>query len=98
MRDVAQAHIRAFERPEAGGQRFLISAGTFAWQEVADVLRAAYPEEKSVPVGNPGQKAETWELDNTKAREVLGIQFIGLKQTVEDTAKQLLELRTKWAK
>lgn len=33
VRDVAAAHVRALEVPEAGGQRFIISAGAAAWQD-----------------------------------------------------------------
>lgn len=31
-RDIAQAHIKAIEVPEAGGDRFIISAGNFVWR------------------------------------------------------------------
>lgn len=30
VRDVADAHVNALERPEAGGQRFIVSAGEFS--------------------------------------------------------------------
>ena len=33
VRDVAEAHIRALEIPEAGGKRFIITSGNFTWQD-----------------------------------------------------------------
>lgn len=33
VRDVAQAHVRALEVPEAGGQRFIIASGPWIWQD-----------------------------------------------------------------
>ncbi len=45
VRDVADLHIRAMTAPEAAGERF-IAAGHYAWMsELADVLRAKYPEQ-----------------------------------------------------
>jgi len=34
---VARAHVRAFEVPEAAGERFIVGAGPFAGQDVVDV-------------------------------------------------------------
>jgi len=36
---VARGHVRAFEVPEAAGERFIIGAGPFAGQDVVDVRR-----------------------------------------------------------
>lgn len=44
VRDVAAAHLAAMERPEAGGRRFVVSGETLSLMEVADALRAAFPE------------------------------------------------------
>jgi nucleoside-diphosphate-sugar epimerase len=33
VRDVAAAHIKALETPEAGGERILLSAGSFVWED-----------------------------------------------------------------
>lgn len=35
VRDVALAHVLALERPEAGGERFAVSAGPFYWDELS---------------------------------------------------------------
>ena len=33
VRDVAHAHIRALQIPEAGGKRFVVSTGAYVWQD-----------------------------------------------------------------
>jgi len=33
VRDIAMAHALALEKEDAGGQRVIISAGSFIWQE-----------------------------------------------------------------
>ncbi len=48
VRDVAALHRLAFENPEAVGQR-LIAANGFLWfREIADILKAQYPE-RTIP-------------------------------------------------
>ncbi|WP_158625998.1 NAD-dependent epimerase/dehydratase family protein [Arsenicitalea aurantiaca] len=44
VRDVADLHVAALERPEAAGERYL-ATGRYLWfREIADILRAAYPD------------------------------------------------------
>lgn len=46
VRDIAEMHLRAFERDAAHGQRF-IGAERFMWfQDIARVLKAAYPDRR----------------------------------------------------
>ncbi len=45
VRDVARAHVEALERPEAQGRHILSNRGMWM-REIADVLRAQYPEHK----------------------------------------------------
>ena len=33
VRDIALAHVLAAQKPEAGGERIIISAGDFVWQD-----------------------------------------------------------------
>lgn len=99
VRDVALAHLRAFEIPEAGGQRFAVSLGNFTYQQVCDIIRERFPELKEkVPEGTPGAEApKSFALDCEKARKVLGIEFRGLEETVVDSVKSLLELEKRAA-
>merc|ERR1712187_243353 len=57
--DVARAHIAAYEHPQAGGRRFLCTAGGFLWTEVAQILKELYPAMPVVtdpPEGGPGSR------------------------------------------
>lgn len=44
VRDVAAAHLRAMDVPEAAGRRFLLSGELMSLRDVADVLRREVPE------------------------------------------------------
>ncbi|MBR9826247.1 MAG: aldehyde reductase [Alphaproteobacteria bacterium] len=46
VRDIAKAHVEAMLRPEAAGERFIMSAGELWFREVGDILREAYPDRK----------------------------------------------------
>lgn len=46
VRDIATAHVEAMIRPEAAGERFLMSADSLWFKDVAEILREAYPERK----------------------------------------------------
>lgn len=44
VRDLALAHVRAAELPEAGGKRFFITAGHYSNREIADVIKDGRPD------------------------------------------------------
>ncbi len=43
VRDVAEAHVQAMTKPEAAGQRFICVSDSFWMEDVAKVLKEAYP-------------------------------------------------------
>jgi nucleoside-diphosphate-sugar epimerase len=93
VRDVALAHVRAMEVPEAGGQRFFLTAGYFSNKAVADIIREAYPElaDRLPPKDSPDDTpAYVYGFNNKKSIEVLGIQYRSLEQSVTETVKSLL--------
>ncbi|ODQ50515.1 D-lactaldehyde dehydrogenase [Saitoella complicata NRRL Y-17804] len=90
VRDIAEAHIKAYEVKEAAGQRFICTGGPFTYQQIADVLRKEYPELKDIPEGQPGKNYEVGvKASNERAKKVLGINFISLEQSIKDTAVDL---------
>lgn len=95
VRDVALAHVKAIEVPEAGGQRFFVTAGYFSNKQVADVIRETHPElesklpSKDLPSDFP---QNVYGYDNKKSLEVLGLKYRSLKETVSDTVSSLLEV------
>lgn len=44
VRDLALAHVRAAELPEAGGKRFFITAGHFSNRMMADIIKEGRPD------------------------------------------------------
>lgn len=93
VRDVALAHVRAIEVPEAGGQRFLVTAGHFTNKAIVDVIRETHPEleSKLPPKNSPSDlPADIYGIDNSRSVNVLGFEYRSLKQTVPDTISSLL--------
>jgi dihydroflavonol-4-reductase len=43
VRDVAEMHLRALQRPETAGKRYLATAGSMAMVDMGRTLKAAYP-------------------------------------------------------
>lgn len=101
VRDVALAHVRAAERPEAAGKRFFVTAGYFSNRELADEVQKLLPDVKIAPTGGEFPegtsvhelaKSEltlaaggTFKYDNSRTREILGIEFRSLKDMLKDT-------------
>ncbi|KAG8722972.1 methylglyoxal reductase (NADPH-dependent) gre2 [Ceratobasidium sp. 395] len=98
VRDIAEAHIAAIEKPGAGNQRFLISQGTFSIGQVSDYIWKHYPERaqakgviKSAP--KDGFPAEgNYYPDNSKSKEILGMEYIPFDKMLEDQLKQFVAL------
>ncbi|EXJ56426.1 hypothetical protein A1O7_06769 [Cladophialophora yegresii CBS 114405] len=90
VRDVALAHLKAYELEEAGGQRFL-TGSHFDYQIAVDSLRADFPQIRDrIPEGTPGQSDPTYEINHSRAEKVLGIKFTPLNMTLKDTVEDLL--------
>lgn len=78
VRDVALAHLRAMERPEAAGQRHIIADKTVKFTDLADWLREAFPSHaKKIPSG---------ELPNWLVKLLSNVNPI-LKQVVPELGK-----------
>ena len=94
VRDLALAHAKAAELPEAANKRFFVVAGYFSNEEVADIIRDNYPELKDkLPVkGTKGGEYPAeglYKYDNSRTKGVLGIEFRSLKESIVDTVKSL---------
>jgi len=96
VRDLAEAHVRAITVDKAGGERFIIGAGSFTTQDFLDAIHcgpAPDSEFADIPKGTPGAGLAATHpalMDTKKAKEVLGLQFTGLEKSAKDTARSLL--------
>ncbi|KAI1114094.1 ketoreductase [Nemania sp. NC0429] len=94
VRDVALAHLRALTVPMAGGHRFYIVGGHFSNKRIADIIRDNFP---SLADALPSDTVDdlphdVYAFNNSKSREVLGIEYTSLEKSVADTARSILEL------
>ena len=92
VRDLAEAHVKAIEVPEAAGQRFLITAGYFSNKQIADAIRDSYPDlvdklpSKDIPDDLP---KGIYEFDNSKSTKDLGLSYRRLNESVKDTVESI---------
>jgi len=96
VRNLAQAHVQAIAVEEAGGNRFAITNQAYSWQDGLDIanqsekIKKAFPK---MPVGNPGAGKEVKQnlYDGSKSKQVLKIDYIPLKKTIEDMSLSMAE-------
>ena len=94
VRDLALAHVKAIEIPEAADKRFFITAGYFSNKEICEIIRRNFPEyEKELPSkdvkGGDYPEAGLYKYDNSRTVNVLGIKFRGLEESIVDLVKSL---------
>lgn len=91
VRDVAEAHLRAYERDQPG--RYFITSGTFEYGDVCRVLREVLPDRKDkIPDPEATPRAEFYKVDNSKTGKELGMTFTSLHDSIRDTALSLVAL------
>ncbi|CAI5757705.1 unnamed protein product [Candida verbasci] len=96
VRDVAKAHLVAFEKEEAAGQRLILAAEPFSNQKIVKIIKADFPqlEEKLPKVDETKlkdyiRKEPTVNSDHTK--KILDFKYFDLKQSVDDSVAQILK-------
>jgi len=94
VRDLALAHVKAFEVPEAAGKRFFVTAGYFSNKEIAEIIRKKFPElDGELPgkevKGGDYPEAGIYKYNNSRTVEVLGIKFRTLEESIVDLVKSL---------
>lgn len=92
--DVAHATLLIVEKNDiSDGQRYILNAGTYSFQEIADILRKNFPERQSIIVkGEPGnyEKAnQPKQHDGSKITRDLGLKYSSLETTVVDLANSI---------
>ncbi|RAH68788.1 SDR family oxidoreductase [Aspergillus aculeatinus CBS 121060] len=96
VRDVAEAHLRAYQVIEAGNERFFICKSNFTYQQFVDALRANLLDIKGrVPIGNPGAgevPSDVYTIDTSKSQRILGLKYRPLEEAIVDAARSLLKI------
>jgi nucleoside-diphosphate-sugar epimerase len=95
VRDLAKAHVAAFEKPEAGGKRLFTTAGLFSNSEIAAIVREKFPEFKDKVPGPEVKGGERPALDksfkwNTEQTDkLLGLEWTSLEKSISDLVDSL---------
>ncbi|KAJ6616017.1 NAD-P-binding protein [Mycena sp. CBHHK59/15] len=84
VRDLARAHVLALLRAEAGGERVIVSAGPFVWQDWLDAAPRSPKFEKGVP-GAGKSAVHLIRYDASKSQRVLGMTYRSMEETTKDT-------------
>ncbi|KAF2236789.1 NAD(P)-binding protein [Viridothelium virens] len=94
VRDLALSHVKAIEVPSAANKRFFVTAGYFTNKQIGEILRKHFPEfasqlpADSTPGGDFPSEG-VYKIDNSRAKDLLGVQFRTLEESIVDTAKSL---------
>ncbi|MDZ7905082.1 MAG: NAD-dependent epimerase/dehydratase family protein [Cypionkella sp.] len=92
VRDVAEAHLRALQRPQTAGRRIPCTAGVLSMPDMGRVLRAAYPARKIATRKAPMIALRAMALFDPAIRAIL--PNIGAVHHVSNArARQDLDLR-----
>ncbi|KAK5007524.1 Glycine-rich RNA-binding protein 2, mitochondrial [Cryomyces antarcticus] len=94
VRDLALAHVKAMEVPEAANKRFFVTAGYFSNKEIAQIIAKNFPQYKNeLPTektpGGDYPEGGIYKYNNKRVQEVLGIKFRSLEESIVDTVKSL---------
>ncbi|KAI0716798.1 NAD dependent epimerase/dehydratase [Earliella scabrosa] len=79
VRDFAFATRAVLVKPEAGGERFIISKGTYAWQDWVNIARRLLNK----PASGPELTEDVVEVsfNSKKSQDMLGIQYRDKEET-----------------
>ncbi|KAJ7686708.1 D-lactaldehyde dehydrogenase [Mycena rosella] len=90
VRDVSEAHVRALTVPAAGGERIIVCAGAFVWQDFSvifpvDSANALLPAPAmSLAKGTLGTVHRAITFDTAKERRILGIDYKTMTDSTQD--------------
>ncbi|KAF7368891.1 D-lactaldehyde dehydrogenase [Mycena venus] len=86
VRDLGRAHVLALLRAEAGGERIIVSAGPFVWQDWLDAAPDSPKYQKGVP-GAGKDAVHQIRYDASKSARVLGMTaYRTMAETARDSA------------
>lgn len=95
VRDVAEAHVAAFEKPEAANKRFFTTAGYFSNKELVQIIKRNFPQFKDLPSDStPGgdypegtPDKGLYGYNNKRSIDILGIKYKSFEESIVDSIK-----------
>ncbi|EGW33150.1 uncharacterized protein SPAPADRAFT_60453 [Spathaspora passalidarum NRRL Y-27907] len=92
VRDVARAHLVAFEKDEAISKRLLLVSGSYTLDTIANIINKKFPH-TTVPKGDESRNSEITKaihkFDNSRTQKILGFEFKPLEESIVDTVGQI---------
>ncbi|KAG7196201.1 uncharacterized protein KQ657_000213 [Scheffersomyces spartinae] len=99
VRDVAKAHILAFEKDSAKGKRLLVRSGQFSSFKIVEYLKEIPQIKDALPEPGIGDHEKAIRslatVDNSKTNSILKLDYINLHDSIIDSAQQILSVRSK---
>lgn len=95
VRDVARAHLIAFEQENTKNERLILSNGNYTAQSVLNIIRKNFALlRKRLPVGDENNEVYSldYEIDNDKSRNILGFELIDITKSTVDTVEQIVKV------
>jgi nucleoside-diphosphate-sugar epimerase len=92
VRDLAMAHVKAIELPEAAGKRFFVTAGYMSNKDIADCMRENFPDLRSQLPPEDSQSdmpKDVFKYDNSRSVDILDLKYRSLNECVKDTVRSL---------
>lgn len=97
--DVAKLHLLALDPKVAGGQDFLAAGPNYSnvnWTDSLELVKKRYPKESAEGVfavnDIPAQPRGLSRVDNSRATQVLGVEFKSFEEQVNSVVDHYLEL------
>ncbi|ORY14252.1 hypothetical protein BCR34DRAFT_623385 [Clohesyomyces aquaticus] len=95
VRDVAEAHVAAFEKPDAANKRFFTTAGYFSNKEICQIMKKKFPQYKDLPSDStPGgdypegsTEKGVYGYNNKRSIDILGLKYKTLEESIVDSIK-----------
>ena len=91
VRDVVRAHFHAGDPAEASG-RHLLCQDVVEIKTICDTIAELFPGKYPPCDFTENAPFEMFQIDNSRSREKLGIQYRPLKETIADTVKSYEEV------
>ncbi|KAK6462768.1 dihydroflavonol-4-reductase [Scheffersomyces coipomensis] len=99
VRDIAKAHILAFEKEDAVDKRIAVYSTRFQYSEFVDIIRRNFKEyDAKLPVTEtlPADHFDNFvKFDDSKSRKILDFEYIKLEKTIVDLIAQVLAYQNK---
>ena len=93
VRDLAQAHVEALLRSDAGNKRYTIAAASrFSYQLAAEIIKSNFNWARIQEPEKPQEIDNSHDLDGQTAAKELGLAYRSFEESVVDVIKQATRL------